>query len=483
MLWELDDLIRVTQAEKLRWPAGAGPAVRATQDLSAVGPQSLFFPMSWKSVEVLLFRQLQGAGAAGVVIYSGQEPPPEPGFPDLGVLSLPSPLEGYLRLAAAARRRAKPVVIGITGSSGKSSTKEYLASICRRAYRVSATRDSHNLITDCADLFLDLRGTGDEAVVVEMGFGWRGDIARMASLARPFGGIITKVTPDHLDGAGGSLQVLAQEKGMLGLHLPPDGFFALSADDPGSSLISRSGVRSRVVTFGGGPHADAGYEGVQMDEGGTTFRLRLFGESTPCHLRTFGEVQAANAAAAALAGRLLGFSLEDVVTALEQTSPLHRRFAVHRYSHGLVVIDDTFSASIDAIMNGLRAATTLAGGRRLVAVISGVAQLGVGSVSYHRALGSWLAGIVGTGGELVLVVADERCDAVRAGALEAGFPAERIHLVERIVDLPAQLLALTLPDTVLYCKTSQFYWTGPQIDVYRESLPARGFVPLAERVW
>jgi UDP-N-acetylmuramoyl-tripeptide--D-alanyl-D-alanine ligase len=474
MKWNLPEILSLTNARVVRW--GHEGEITPVQDITQVGPGSLYFPMYRRAVGERLFETLSGSGTAGVVLYEDQDPPPAERHPGLGVLYLPSPVEGYLKIAAEARRRSRGLVVGITGSSGKSSVKEYLAAILAGKYVVHATVDSHNLITDCADLLLDLDDRLDEAVVAEMGFGWVGDIDRMAALARPLAGIITKVAPDHLDGAQGSIEVVAREKGKLGLHVPPHGFMVVNADDQGSRAIPRDAWRTRVLTFGQGSSVDAAYGDVQADESGTRFTLSLTGKPFQCRLRTYGSFQAANATAAAVAARALGFGPPAIVEALASVPPLPRRFAIYRFTRGLTIIDDTFSASVDAVTLGLQNAASLARKPHTVAVLSGIAQLVHWSGEYHRLIGKHAAeqGFE----QIVLVILDDRTRAIRKGALEAGLPEERIHVIEQWTDICGALLRFVNPDTLIYCKASQLLWIGPQIDALRKAVEAEGYEAL-----
>lgn len=476
MLFTLAEVTRLTGARVVRWPHGDGP-VQPVHRIGAAGPGALFFPMRRSPAGAPLFSALAGAGAHGVVLFAGQEPPDPQRYPGLGALALPWPPDGFFRLAGAARARAGALVAGVTGSAGKSSTKEYLATLLRSRYRrVHATVNSRNRLSDLAGILLGLEGGGGEAAVIEMGFCRAGDIERMAALAQPFAGIITNITPNHLDGTRGSWEALVREKGRLGHHLPPDGLLALHAGDPGCDRLPRREYRSRIFTFGPGAGADVGYEAVQADECGTGLVLRLFGQRIPCRLQAYGPVQAANAAAAALVAHVLGVPAAEIQEGLAQTPPLPRRFAIHRFRHGLTVIDDTFSASVDATLRGLSAAAALAGSRRRVALLSGLFQLWDRTAAYHRLIG---AHVVACGFSELFLYGRRQTASIREGAVHAGMDPARIHPVGSRAEIPERLLPLAQPDTLIYCKASQTAWIGPAIDAFRAAVAAAGFTPLS----
>lgn len=465
MRFSLAEVTALTGAVVERW-SGPEAALQPTA-LTGGDPGGLWFAMRPRSAA------LPKDGVAGVVLFPGEPAPPPP----VGVLRSPSPPLAFYRLADEARSRSAAVVAAVTGSSGKSSTKEFLAAILGARYRVTATGDSLNRISDCAELLLAHGGGPDEAVVIEMGFGRVGDIATMAAMARPHVGIITNVTPDHLDGAGGSWETYALEKGRLGHAIVPGGSLVINGEDPGCGLLPRAEYQCRVLTFGTGPGVDARFSNVAVTEMGTRFELSLGGSGPlDCCLPAFGGVQAANGAAAALAAHALGLTEQEILRGLGSAPRLPRRFAVHRFSAGLTVIDDTFSANANAMMEGLATAAALAGGRRKLAVLSGIALLEQRAEELHRAIGHRVA--EAGYDELFLVRPDGRTAALRAGALAAGMAPERIHEIAPATSVAATLLPLMEPRTLLYAKCSQYLWVGPEIDRLLAAVPGRGFTLL-----
>lgn len=403
--------------------AGPGGSVRLINDPDKAAAGALYFPRLTARATPALCAFLTGAGACGLVIAPGQPAPGADQYPGLGVLALAHPATGFQALAAAARRRAQGFVAGITGSSGKSSTTEYLAGALQSRYQVHATKYSCNVIHDTASVLADLRGGSQEAAVIEMGFGGDGGIDQMAALAQPHAGIITNVRQAHLDWAQGAWQRVAREKGKLGLHLAHGGVLALNRDDPGGAFIRRQlPDQVHVRTFGSGPDAGVRYADVRVDEQGTAFVLDLFGHRLPCRVQAVGAFQAANAAAAALVAHVAGVDPGAIARRLEQTPPLDRRFQVHRLERGLTVIDDTFNnASADGMLRGLETAAALAGTRRKVALLGAVPGLCQHAFDHHRTVGEYA---VACGFFELILFAEGRSAGIREGALQAGLQGQ-----------------------------------------------------------
>lgn len=474
MRFDLKEIVLLTGASVERWPHSA--PVRLSHDFSTIAAGDLFFPMHSYMVTESLFDALSRVKAGGVVLYAGQKPPPDVRYPDLGVLTTRLPPAQYLHLAAESRRRTPGPVVGITGSSGKSSTKEFLVSVLSTRYKVHSTWRSRNLVPDCARVLLDMDGAPGEAAVIEMAFGGPGVVEQMANMAQPSAGIITKVTAEHLAEADGSWETVVQEKGKLGYSLPPEGVLAINGDDLGCSRLVRSDYRCRVMTFGVGNRSDMQYGDVKADESGTWVTLRFFGQELRCRLQTFGAFQAANAAAAALIGHVIGIPAPEIKLGLEQTPAPPRRFQVLRYTSGLTVINDTFSANVENTLRALEQARDLTGSRHLIAVLGAMTALGDQTDRYHKMVGEQL---VGCGvGELFLIHSDG-VDAIAEGATKAGLHPEQIHRIEAPDAITETLLPHLKPDTVIYFKAGMYLMLRPSVEQFLKALPAAGFKPLS----
>ena len=306
-------------------------------------------------------------------------------------------------LAKSALEQAdRCVVVGVTGSSGKTSTKDLLAQVLGRLGPVVAPQNSFNneIGLPLTVLLIDQQ---TETLVCEYSARGPGHIAYLCSIAPPHIGVVLNVGAAHL-GEFGSRAAIAAAKGELVEALPSDGIAVLNADD---ELVRAMAHRTtaRVVLFGAAADADVRVESVVLDaEARPRFRLRTGSDDVEVRLRLSGAHHAMNAAAAAAVAIGRGMSLADVAAALEaaeRRSP--HRMDVRRRDDGLLVIDDAYNANPESMRAALEAFARLGAGRRRWAVLGAMRELGAESDALHAELGRL---VVATGVDELIAVGD-----------------------------------------------------------------------------
>ncbi|HWM00086.1 MAG TPA: UDP-N-acetylmuramoyl-tripeptide--D-alanyl-D-alanine ligase [Nocardioidaceae bacterium] len=297
-------------------------------------------------------------------------------------------VESLGRLASVVRDRLPDCrVVGLTGSQGKTTTKDVLAQILDRVGPTVATAGSYN-----NELGLPLTVLRADAstrhLVLEMGARHVGDIGYLAGLVRPDVAVVLNVGVAHL-GEFGDREGIAQTKGELVEALDESGVAVLNADDPLVSAMA-SRTRGRVMTFGSSSRADLRITSLRMDAlGRPQIGLAAAGESVDVALPLVGEHQAGNAAAAAAVALALGVPLDDVATALEHVSARSRwRMEVSERADGVTVVNDAYNANPDSMRAALKTLAVIgARDRRTVAVLGEMLELGPGSRDEHDAVG------------------------------------------------------------------------------------------------
>ena len=284
-------------------------------------------------------------------------------------------------LGRAARARLPERVVGVTGSVGKTSTKDLLAEVLRTTYVTAANERSFN---NELGLPLTLAGAPDDAaaVVVEMGARGVGHIELLCSIASPTVGIVTRVDGVHLE-MFGSLEAIAQAKGELVEALPASGLAVLSADQE-VVLGMRERTNASVLTFGRSSSADVTAEDVRLDDQlRPAFTLRTPWGSAPIQLGVRGEHQLTNALAAAAAAGGLDVPLDAVVAGLCGAAISGLRMQLDRSAEGALILNDAYNANPTSMNAAIDALLALAVARRF-AVLGVMAELGDDAAHAHK---------------------------------------------------------------------------------------------------
>jgi UDP-N-acetylmuramoyl-tripeptide--D-alanyl-D-alanine ligase len=381
---DLGDVARLTDG---RLADGADPAALVSGpvviDSRRVESNGLFVCLVGAHVDGHAFAaEAVRAGAVAVLAMR------ETGVPAVVV---DDPQRALGSLAAGVLARAdRCTVVGVTGSSGKTSTKDLLAQVLARGGPVVAPENSFN---NELGLPLTVLSVDDRTatLVCEYSARGRGHIAYLCTIAPPRIGVVLNVGSAHL-GEFGSLPAIAAAKGELVDALPADGTAILNADDP---LVRAMAERTsaRVVLFGTTPDADVQVDDLELDElARPAFTLHTFAGDAHIRLQLSGAHHASNAAATVAAALSRGLSLDDVVGGLADARLRSaHRMDVRQRSDGLLVVDDAYNANPESMRAALEAFTHLAAGRRHWAVLGEMRELGDESVALHRGVGEVVA--------------------------------------------------------------------------------------------
>jgi UDP-N-acetylmuramoyl-tripeptide--D-alanyl-D-alanine ligase len=288
-------------------------------------------------------------------------------------------LQALGRLAGAWRDRFELPVIGVTGSNGKTTVKEMLASILSAGTALLATRGNLNNEIGLPLTLMELNGK-HRLAVIEMGANHPGEIARLARLARPHVGVITQCAPAHLEGFG-SIEGVANAKGELLSNLDADGTAVINADDPFAPLWRGLAGTRRCLTFAIDAPAEVRAEWHQET---TASRIEMSTPAGPIALRLAlpGRHNVANAAAATAAALAVGAAPEAIVSGLERMRPVPGRLEPKIIDAGICIIDDTYNANPASLQAGLEVLAGFPGRHWLV--LGDMAELGSEAATYHR---------------------------------------------------------------------------------------------------
>ncbi|MFB0618723.1 UDP-N-acetylmuramoyl-tripeptide--D-alanyl-D-alanine ligase [Streptomyces sp. AGS-58] len=292
-------------------------------------------------------------------------------------------------LGALARhvvQRLGATLVALTGSAGKTSTKDLIAQVLRRKAPTVFTPGSLN--NEIGLPLTALTATEETRfLVLEMGARGIGHIRYLADLTPPRIGLVLNVGTAHIGEFGGREQI-AQAKGELVEALPEDGAAILNADDPLVRAMA-SRTKAKVVLFGESAEADVRAENVRLtDSGQPAFRLHTPSGASDVTMRLYGEHHVSNALAAAAVAHELGMSAAEIATALSEAGSLSRwRMEVTERPDGVTIVNDAYNANPESMRAALRALAAMGKGRRTWAVLGKMAELGDEALAEHDAVG------------------------------------------------------------------------------------------------
>lgn len=378
----------------------------------------------------------------------------------------------YINDAKRIISEINPLVIGITGSYGKTGTKEILSSILAEKYNIFRPPGSYNTLMGVTRAIREGLRPQHEAFVAEMGAYRIGSIEKLCRLVKPTHGIITTIGVQHLERFG-SQKVIQQAKGELIRSLPGDGIAVLNGDDPlcreigesfggkvvyfrTESVIAGEAKQSTVLSADEGllhhdvPRDDkavptVSVKNIKIKTGGSDFDLCFpDGEEQPAHLSLLGRTAISNAVAAAAMADRLGVRRDKIVRALNSIPHVRHRLEPIRREGGITVIDDAFNSNPIGAAGALEV-LSMAEGRRIL-VTPGMIELGDIEADENREFGRKAA----TACDLAVLIGGKRVEPIRTGLLEAGFDAQNIRVTPTLNEALEQLKSYLEPgDTML----------------------------------
>lgn len=412
-------------------------------DTRKIKKGDLFFALSGERYDAHNFlAQAAVAGAGGLVVSRPVEFPP--GIP---VLMVGDTLGALQALAASNRERCGVTVVGITGSTGKTTTKDMVARVLNTHLRTLKTMGNFNNEIGLPLTLLDMDETFD-AAVVEMAMRGPGEIDALCRIAGPKAAVITNIGETHLELLG-TVSNIAAAKGEILEHIPPEGFALLNAESP---FIRREAARCRgkVIFFGIEQPADIMAENIRPEGGGSRFNAVVDGESHEFILPVPGRHNVMNALAAIGVGKEMGLSAEEIAEGLAAVALTGMRLEIIE-AGGLKIINDAYNASPASTKAALQVLTELAGGRRAVAVLGNMLELGTWSAEGHREVGETAARL----GLDYLVAVGDLAAGIAEGAAGAGLPGERVFRCTDNVGAEKVLDGMLLDGDVVLIKGSR----------------------------
>ncbi len=398
---------------------GAALLTGVSIDTRTLLPGDLFFAIRGPRLDGHRFiAAALSAGARGVVAERGYRHPGP--FPPGCVLIEVDDTHGALKALAGAVRAGWPgTLVAVTGSMGKTTTRQFAAGLLSREFPVHQTPGNFNNLYGLPLALLGLE-PGHRLGIFEMGMSAAGEIAEMCRIARPDVGILTNVAPVHLEFFD-SVDAIARAKAELAESLPPDGLLVYNADDGRVGAIAAR-YRGDTISFGLSPAAEVRAEEIRvLGPEATRFTLTCPGYRGPAELPFAGVHFVLDALPGVALGRRWGMEPETIVAGLRELRPAAMRGGVLRFAAGFALIDDSYNSNPGALMGMIDTLAEMPYFSRRVLVAGEMRELGSGSAGLHFECGLHAAR---RGVDLVVGVAGDAAEIVRAG-VESGLTDSR----------------------------------------------------------
>ena len=379
-------------------------------------------------------------GAAGIVARSGSVVPPPGGW----VVEVDDPQSALWRLARWQRARLSARVIAVTGSAGKTTTRQMIAAALSGVLRGTASPRNFN---NHVGLPLSLLSASpqDDFAVFELGASAAGEIGRLAALCRPDIAVIASAGDAHLQGFG-SREAIAAAKAEILEALPEDGWAVLAGDDP-QLRRAAAGHGRRTIWFGRSADCDACPEHVAHHDGLLSFVL----DGSRFEVPVWGRHHLGAALAAVAVARIFELDDDEIAAGLRQFRPLRGRCSVVR-RNDVTVIDDSYNASPAAMQAALDLLGQFPTTGKRIAVCGEMAELGDAAGALHRTAGR---DVVRRAAADVMVSCGEHRDEYARGARDAGMPGDSVLKFESSGDVAAAIEGVVAPGDVVLVKGSR----------------------------
>ncbi len=399
-------------------------------------------------------------GAVGAIVDLGWKGKVPDNFT---VIRVEDTLQAYQTVAANYRKSLPLRVLAITGSNGKTSTKDFAAAVLGRRFRVTKTQGNFNNHVGLPRTMLEATSQ-DEVAVWEIGMNHPGEVAALAKIAAPDAALITNIGIAHIEFMG-SREAIAAEKGALAEAIGPQGSIILNADDPFSKNIAAR-THAKVI-FAGTTAGTIRAGEITQSAHGSDFTILEGAHRCRAQLPVPGLHMVQNAMLAVAAGRVFGLSLEEAAAGLV-AAPLAKARLQIRQIGGVQFIDDSYNANPDSMKAALRTLVELDADGKRIAVLGEMRELGKESARGHREVGETAAEL---GVDQLIAIGDMGA-AIAEAAQQAGL--EKTAAVGSISEAAEMLTEITAPGDLVLIKGSRTARTERVLEEFAKRQPTEG---------
>lgn len=437
-----DERVRVSLAST----ASSIPIIGISTDTRTIRPGSLFVPLIGDHYDGHAYAAEAYSKGAAAALWQDDHPHPPEGMP---IIRVKDTLTALQQLAKSYRKQLPVRIVGITGSNGKTTTKDLVAAVLGSTFQVHKTKGNLNNHIGLPLTLLELEETTQFAVV-EMGMSGRGEIELLSNLAEPEASIITMIGESHMLQLG-SREEIARAKAEIVSGMPSSGLFVYNGDEPliEQALAERGHDGLRRIRFGSGAGNDLFPADIRMDADGAHFQINSPGYPE-LFIPLLGTHNVINALAAIAIGEAFGVSPEGIAAGLRSLQMTSMRIEKLTAASGLTVLNDAYNASPASMRAAIDLTEQLSGFGRKFLVLGDMLELGEHEEEFHRSIGAMLSpervDYVFTFGRLGRFIADEAAQ---------HFPKACVRAFDDKEQLAAELAAIAQAEDLVLVKGSR----------------------------
>lgn len=351
--------------------------------------------------------------------------------------------ERIIRKAHEKIETLNPIVIGITGSYGKSSTKEFLKTILEQKFSVFATPKNVNVDIGVANTILTGLQPSHEVAIIEMGAYRQGEIDAICDLVSPIIGVITAISDQHYS-LFGSFEAIKQTKAELIASLPQSGVAVLNSDSAAClEVAEKTRAEKKFFSVEAVAHVYASDIVTTMNE--VKFMLHIGSKKAEIVTGLYGKQVVPSILAAATVADHLGLSIEEIARGIQQLKPNNATMQLRHGKHGMSIIDDHYSANPDGFMAALDYLAVFGSERRKIVITRGMDELGEQADTHHRLVGARIAEVA----DMLIITKKDFAKPLQDGAKKGGMPQEAIIVSEKPRLIIKDILSHCTPNDVI----------------------------------
>lgn len=423
MEWTIDHILTATDGQ-LFGAASQGRFAGIGIDTRTIARDHLFVAIRGERYDAHQFiPAVLNQGIRGVMIEASARDALDPNAlkkAQAVCVVVPDTIRALGQLAHYQRNSAQIPVVAITGSNGKTTTREMAAEVMTTGFNTLSTLGNLNNEIGLPLTLFNL-SADHQAAVLELGMNHRGEIGRLGAICSPTIGVITNVGPAHLEYLG-SLEEIALAKAELIDHIDPFGTLILNADDPLVAVMAQKAGNRKILLYGSNERSHVRASKIQNTAQGQSFILHLGAKAAEIQLQALGRFMVSNALAAASVGLALGLDIQNISSGLTSFKQIKGRMSVIKTDNNVAIIDDTYNANPASMEAAIDTLAKLKGTAPGIIIVGDMLELGPRSDEFHQQVGRLAAGV----GSVRLYACGQYAGDVAKGAGDAGMDAARI---------------------------------------------------------